>query len=549
MRSSRIQTASYTSQHVVVGKFKRGSKGRLVLERLLTLPLTNRMSAQGKEGTTSVPGVLSSHPDFRGPVDIAINGQVALTKTTRTPAIAKTRRRKIAEFEASQIIPYALADVVRDFSVLGQDGAELELTIVAAKKDIVEQLCDSAESANFRVERLAPSSTALRDAFRFNYPDISEPVLLISIGGKSTDVLLIDENRSYYRTITLDGEVPADAARTAHLRGISAVETEGAEDRDADVATPNIHQTSTLFVTRLAAEVAKAMAAVRQQTSLSPAAVYVTGGDSVFESLNEILTERLSIPVEQFDPVRRVDVSDNVAFLQTGRANGAVGELVGLAAARLLGQGTGGVNLLPPELLVGRKFRESQPWWIAAAALLAISVVPPIQHFRNITQRANREANRIEAIVTPMRVLKQTNIETMAELERSHAETSTLAQLIDEKGSWSEFLAEVQSRVGEVDGVWIERLAVLPVATVERENDAQLSSNSSTRITLGGCLLHRKRPSAKEATASFAKVKQVLTALRKSPWVAAIDGETFDDSHAGILRFEFILTASRSVRL
>lgn len=552
MRLSRIQSASYNSRHVTMGKFRRGSGGRLVLERLQTVPYAEGRQRDMNDTVTTVFASVSPCAEFKGPVHVSIPGHVALTKTTRTPAIAKTRQRKIAEFEASQIIPYPLSDVIWDFSVLSQAESELEMMIVAAKQETIVPLCEAAEAAHLRVERIAPSCVALRDAFRFSYPEILEPVLLVSIGARSTDVILVDAIRSYTRTISIGGDlVTAAVADALALDRVAAELLKSAELQSAQSSSTEppmleaVETTMVSFANRLAAETAKSIATIRQHTSRTPVAVYLTGGGSLLECLTRILEERLSIPVTRFDALRRVDLSTDASTLDITAARATLGELVGLAAAGLFGEVDTGVNLMPQELRTGREFRRRQPWLIAAAAVLALSVLPPIQHFRRIAKRANFAATRIEAVVAPMRVFKQRNLETMAALDRDRVEISRLVEITRKQTSWTDFLADIQSRVSRVDGAWIQKLSVVPTGSGESEATSNPASEPR-RIKLGGYLLDRNYVSSRESAETFAKVKQLLADLGQSPLIAAIESEQFDRGQNGILKFEFTVVASQS---
>mgnify|MGYP003351918855 CR=1 FL=1 len=89
--------------------------------------------------------------------------------------------------------------------MVADDGFDLEVMLTAVKFDTMQALCTAADAAGFPPERATPSGLALLHAFRYNYPKVVEPVIVANVGARSTNLLFIEGDRFYIRTLALAG--------------------------------------------------------------------------------------------------------------------------------------------------------------------------------------------------------------------------------------------------------------------------------------------------------------------------------------------------------
>jgi len=78
-------------------------------------------------------------PDSRNVV-FAVSGNALIIKTVSMPLMSEMELEETIEFEANQHIPYDIEDVHLDFQIMGgsEDGAEMEVALVACKRDVIE---------------------------------------------------------------------------------------------------------------------------------------------------------------------------------------------------------------------------------------------------------------------------------------------------------------------------------------------------------------------------------------------------------------------------
>ncbi|MEO5958648.1 MAG: pilus assembly protein PilM, partial [Opitutaceae bacterium] len=207
MRSPRVLAVDVGAGHVACGVFTTGASGRLVLQQFALEPHSSDPSHEARSAVEIAQslGAIASRQKLSGPSSLAVPGHLALTKFIKTPSVAKEKRDKIVAFEAAENIPYPLEEVVWDYAVVSDDSFDLEVMLAAVKFDALQSLCTAADSAGFAPERAIPASLALCHAFRYNYPDVRDSVVVVNVGARSTTLLFLEGPRFYARTLPLAG--------------------------------------------------------------------------------------------------------------------------------------------------------------------------------------------------------------------------------------------------------------------------------------------------------------------------------------------------------
>ncbi len=562
MRVTRILAVDLGSGHVACGVFGVSATGRLVLQRFAIEPqdADPAHEARWSDHTALALGAIAAREQLSGPCALAVPGHLALTKFIKTPALDPAKRTQSLTFEASQHIPYPLAEVVWDHVVIADDGFDLEVMLAAAKFDALETLCAAADTAGFSPERALPGSLALRAAFRYSYPDAPASALVINIGARSTHLLFLDGERFYIRTFPLAGNtVTAAIAEELHIDFAAAdtlkisVLSGRSELPDTSPARAAVHRAATGFVGRLHLELTRSILNHRRQMGAPPpASIYVTGGGSLIAELPSTLAERLKLPVERYDPLRGVEISADA------RAAGAVSmahvmaDLVGLAAP--LVQPVADVTLLPPAITGALAFRKRQPLYLVAAVLAAAALVPPILYFHARTARAEAQLAATEAQLRPLRSVEARNNDHLAQIEVARKQVAALQGLVATKANWLDFLADVQARLAKVGDVWLERIQLVsppmadgvaaPVAPTAEGAPAAPPAAPPLKLTLAGRLLDVANPVSNVSPESYERAKKLIASFTGSPFVATVENEHFDNTQPGLLRFDFTLVVN-----
>ncbi len=106
--------------------------------------------------------------------------------------------------------------------------------------------------------------------------------------------------------------------------------------------------------------------------------------------------------------------------------------------------------------------------------------------------------------------------------------------------------------------LWLERLEVLPVAEISQiaspQNDpgdgaVEESARPTIRLRLTGRLLDRENPLSRGSPAAYERVTALLGRFVESPRIMEVEGERFDASEPGLLRFDFTLVINPTASL
>ncbi len=278
-----------------------------------------------------------------------------------------------------------------------------------------------------------------------------------------------------------------------------------------------------------------------------PAAIYLTGGVSLAAGLGETLAEKFQVPVERYDPLRNVELSERARAAGAESVRHLLPNLVGLAVP-MGNESAGESGLLPPGVRAARAFRRRQPYLLGAATLLAVALLPPIWHYHRLATADTERSRELAAQLEPLRARAERNALNLQKIATMQRAVVALERLAGEKSNWINFLADLQDRLSQVEDVWLEQLAIVPapVAAVSGAVTTPSAASQGLQLRLSGRLLDVRNPVSKVSPDSEARVKLLLAGFARSPFVAAIESEHFDNTQPGLLRFEFTVVVNSS---
>jgi type IV pilus assembly protein PilM len=495
---------------------------------------------------------------------LGLPGHHILGKFIKIPVIEESKRAKIVQFEAQQNIPYPLAEVVWDYEVVADPGLDLELMIAAAKQDIVQGACDALSKNGLGVVNVLPSSVAVARCFRYNYPEVSGSVVVADIGARSTNLIFMDAGRFFVRTIPLAGNAITQAIAEelkldfTHAEMTKVQVLSGASDLavNSPIRT-SVQQSVNSFIGKLHLEITRSIVNYRRQSGAEqPTALYLTGGGSVLASLPAQMQERLKLSVEILDPLRKVQVGAGAE--KAAELAPLLASLIGLTAPD---SGRKAINLLPGKMSALLAFKKRQPLLVLAAALIALSQVPPlIQSARHLAAVRSEVAALKEAIL-PLQVLQDRIKSNRAAFEAASAELTAIQSLAESKNNWINFLSDLQQRLVKVEDVWLDSLQVIRAGAADGASTAgagmfgaaapegaapELNADGSPmkpviRLQLSGRLIDRANPVSRVSPDSYERIKSLLASFVDSQFISAVERESFDPNTPGILRFDFIM--------
>jgi type IV pilus assembly protein PilM len=594
MASPRVLAVDCGAGHIACGQISRDKSGRLTLDKFAfdafnpDVALENDWSAMISQALSET----AQREKFTGEVALGLPGHHTLAKFLKTPSVAADKRDKIVAFEAQQNIPYPLNEVVWDYQVVSEQGLDLELMLAAIKSDVLAGMCGAVSDAGLSVTSSHPSSLAVLDCFRYNYPEVTGTVLLVDIGARSTNLIFVDPARYSVSTIALAGNSVTQAIAEelkhdfTHCETIKLQVLSGSSDlADTSPARVAVRNAAASFIGKLHLELTRRIVNHRRQSGAEqPAAIYLTGGGSLLAELPTQLGEKLKIPAQRLDALRQVQVAGSAQAATPYSA--LLAGLVGLAV--LPPKGVRPLSLLPAATASRLNFNKRQPIILAAVALGALALFPPtLQAFRaNIAAKDHEQA--VLSVAQPLENQKRKIQSNQEQLENARKEVEAIQSLAASKYNWINFFTDLQERLVKVEDVWLEKLSVQR-ATLGGEIAAETSPVFSPqggpppgilggpggpggppvgfaggpgftpgggaapapaateetkpiiRLQLSGRLLDRKNPLSKVSEDSYQRVKSLLKSFEESDFIEKVESERFDPNTPGILRFDFVL--------
>lgn len=567
MSLPRVLAVDCGAGHLACGLLTRDKSGRLQLEKL-ALDAFNPDPALDAGWTGLISQALTEsarREKFAGDSTIGLPGHHILGKFIKTPAVEEAKRAKIVQFEAQQNIPYSLDEVVWDYQVVSEQGLDLELMLAAVKRDIVNGACDALAEAGLNVVGVQPSSVSVLRCFRYNYPEVAGSVMIADIGARSTNLIFVDSGRFFVRTIPLAGNTITQSVADelkhdfTHCETIKVQVLNGeSELPPASPARAAVANAVSGFVSKLHLEITRSVVNYRRQSGAEqPAALYLTGGGSVLADLPTQLQERLKINVERLDPLRNVTVAPGAG--DASALSPLLSGMIGLAVAPE--PKAKAINLLPPAIARRLAFKRRQPILLAAAGLVALSLVPLLVQSGRTLGAARGKIDAITAASLPLQSNQNKIRASVTALEEAKAEILAIQSLAESKNNWINFFSDLQDRLAKVEDVWLESLSVIrdstpgadasaggglfgaaPTAPAEPAlNPDGTPAKPVIRLQLSGRLLDRKNPVTRVSPDSYERVKSLLASFVDSQFISAVERESFDPNTPGILRFDFIL--------
>jgi type IV pilus assembly protein PilM len=503
-------------------------------------------------------GAVASREKLGGACAIAVPGHLALTKFIKTPSVEPAKRGKIIAFEAAENIPHPLNEVVWDHLVVADDGFDLEVMLTAAKFEAMQSLCSAADSAGFFAERAIPAGLALRHAFRYNYPDVKESVIVANVGARSTTLLFLEGDRFYIRTLPLAGNGVTQAIAEELRIDFASAETLKIQvlsgHSDLPAGSPSraaVQKAATNFAARLQLEITRSAINHRRQSGGEQATtLYLTGGGSLIAELPAVLAEKLKLRVERYEALRSVEVSANARAAGAESAAPVLADLVGLAT-RLVTKAEPDASLLPPALTEAVAFRKKQPVFIAAAALFVAALLPPIIYFHRVATTTLAKVADVEGQLMPLRALQTRNTDNLAKIEEAKRQIAALQGAVETKSNWINFFTDLQTRLVKIEDVWLDKLAIVRPALTEApapdpsapppDPNLPKPAGPPLKLTLSGRLLDVANPQSRVSPEARERVKQLLASFSGSQFIASVENEKFDNNQNGLLRFDFTL--------
>ena len=392
---SRILTLNIGASKAMLAEYALGGKRNLTLTAYGSADLQTVDVNDATSIAASLPPVISQIMRETGirpaPVVVSLGGQMVFPRFAKFPPVGdKAKLEQLVHYEIEQNVPFPIDEIVSDHQFLGTaaDG-DMAAMIVAAKLDGVRAVTDAVTAAGLKTAVVDVSPIAVLNALHFAQPQLAGCSVVLDIGSKTTNLILIEGEKVYNRSIPVAGNtITKEIAQTF---GCSFEEAEqlkiergyvalGGVMEDEDEITDRVSKIIRTVLTRLHAEISRSINFYRsQQGGAAPSRLFLTGGTVRLPQLDQFFMESLQVNVEYLNPFTAVRVGGKVNAAALESDAFTLVESVGLALRQTDIPGLIRINLLPPELVAQARNVRRIPFLVVGAvgvlAALGLGIV------------------------------------------------------------------------------------------------------------------------------------------------------------------------------
>ena len=469
--ATRILSLNLGSQTVGLAEFHAQPNGGLVLNGYRLREILADPSNEGARNAqigAALREMLGELGIKGGPVNYAIAAQSVFARFVKLPAVEEEKIERIIAFEAQQNVPFPIDEVVWDYQLVGGGAEEqIQVVLVAIKEDLLEEVNAAVEGAGLRTSIVCVATMALYNAFRYNYSDLAGCSLLVDIGARTTNLLFIEPGKIFSRSVAIGGGSVSSAIAKEFGEPIGAAEFRKKRDgfvslggAYAEPENPEVARVSKIVrgtMTRLHAEMMRSISHYRaQQQGNAPDRLYLCGGSTSTPYMREFFQEKLQVPVEFFNPLRNVAVSEAVDAAEVARSAHLLGELTGLA---LRGATTCPMelNLRPQSVVRRQEMERRRPAFVLAAACVVLGLLAWGAYFWRAAQVEDRATARLQEKVDAMRRIETQMSQVRKETTALDNQSAPLVAAINERSFWPLLLEDLNERLPKED-IWITEL-------------------------------------------------------------------------------------------
>ncbi|PYK52824.1 MAG: hypothetical protein DME48_14010 [Verrucomicrobia bacterium] len=520
--ASRLISLNLGSQTLGLAEFRVQPHGGLVLldYRLREAPL-DPATGQRREAHTALHETAVVLREMmhelrikNGTVNCALPAQSVFARFVKLPSLEHQKLEKIIAFEAQQNVPFPIDDVVWDYQVVGGGLEEqIQVILVAIKHDLLDDVNGAVEETGLQTVTIDVAPMALYNAFRYSYPNVNDCSLLVDIGARTTNVLFIEPRRIFSRSLPIGGSAITGAV--AREFGESFEEAETRKKRDGFVglggayAEPSDHDIARVSklarstMTRLHAELMRSVSHYRaQQQGNRPDRIFLCGGTAGLPYMREFFHEKFQLPIEFFNPLRNVAVSEAASASGVAQSAHLLGELVGLAL-RSVTVCPMELSLLPANVVRRQELGRRRPFFIAAAACVILAMLGWSVYYTRAAQVTRDTTQVIQEKNTSMRGAETQLDKLRKQIASLDGVATPLLAAINDRDFWPQILEDLNARLPEAD-IWITELGATSGGKLLGAGDKRAGQPASAPLP------QTSAPGTKTAAASAKLIDGIL---------------------------------------
>ena len=383
---SRILTLNIGASKATLAEYALSGKRNLTLTAYGSGDLQTVDVNDASSIAASLPPIISQIMRETGirpaPLVVSLGGQMVFPRFAKIAPVGDAAKlEQLVQYEVEQNVPFPIDEIVSDHQFLGMTPeGDHAVMIVAAKLDAVTAVTDAVIAAGLKPVVVDVSQMAVLNALRYANPGLAGSNVVLDIGAKTTNLILVEDEKIYTRSIPYAGNTITK--EIAQAFGCSFEEAEqlklergyvslGGVTEDEDEITDRVSKIIRTVLTRVHAEISRSINFYRsQQGGAAPSRIFLTGGSVRLPQLDQFFMETLQVNVEYLNPFTSVRVGGKVNAAALESDAFTLAESVGLALRQTDVPGLIRIDLMPPELVAQARNVRRIPFLVAGAACL-----------------------------------------------------------------------------------------------------------------------------------------------------------------------------------
>ncbi|MGN0864895.1 MAG: type IV pilus assembly protein PilM [Akkermansia sp.] len=457
-----------------------------------------------------------------------VSGQQVFMRFLKLPALDNDNLAEQVGFEAQQHIPFPLEDIVYSYQELADRGeGEREVLLVAIKKDILDDLNTQVENNSLRTRSVDCSITSLYNAFRISYSEETEPVMLLDIGAKTTDIIFAEAGRFFTRSVTAAGSFITnsiarefgmnyrDAEKFKVEQGVVSLgngHTDGMGEQEAALAACIRNAMG-----RLSSEVQRTINHYRAQYKGSaPVKAYICGGGARLTYALEYLQSALNIPVEYFDPLQAFSVGSKVDAEALEQDSICLGAVVGAAVSGAQA-GEFDIDLVPTSVGKERAEKALLPK-VAVAGVLALAGAGFFAYAAESTASdAEAKLRKVKPVAEEVARIAEQIEAVQGKYQKTMQDIDKVAEIYNMRYAYADIIRQLSARGASVK-FWFTEFAPLINYDVAATSLTESAELKGTRLID----MNRSRNAGNDSAINQAPDEVDAGKRNKAPKVTAI---------------------------
>jgi type IV pilus assembly protein PilM len=495
----RIVTLDFGSQSIGMANFRVQTDGGLVLHDYHRRQILAEPTGEGMrhpEMTVVLRQMIDDLHPKKGNISYSLSGQSVFVRFVKLPRVGDEKIERIVSFEAQQEVPFPIEEVVWDYQLIEGSGAEqIQVVLVAVKADLLEEFNGVIEETGLKTAIVDIAPMARYNAFRYSYQDLSGCSVLVNIGAHTTNLLFVEPERFFSRTVPIGGGTITTAIAKEFRESFEAAESrkqaEGSvalgdgvgEAASAEAA--RISKIAGTVLTRLHAGLMRSISHYRaHQLGEQPERIFLGGGGASMPGVREFFQEKTQLPVHLFNPLRNIAVPESAPTNDIAGSAHLLGELVGLAL-RSVGACPMELNLRPASVVRRQELEKRRSSFVMAAAAVVLGLLGWSFYYARAANVAQASANEIRKINASMQAAEAKIEELRKQAASLDGVTVPLTAAINDRFFWVQILEDLNARLPK-ENIWITELIPMsagkPVG-MDEKRAAELEQTSAPAPT------------------------------------------------------------------